>query len=175
MAITLPEQVYDFLEIVRTRPWTILAVLFVLRLCYKRYGSSLRSVPGPFAASFTRLWKLRQMYRGDMHLTNVALHRKYGTDLKTLSLTKFVSLFFDSIPLSLLRFDHIDVIGPVVRIAPNEVSLDDPEAVKQIYGHATEFKKAPWYYASGGIHPEVSIDLFTDTDEKRHAKNRCPR
>lgn len=60
----------------------------------------------------------------------------------------------------------------MVRIAPNEVSLDDPEAVKQLYGHATEFKKAPWYYASGGIHPEVSIDLFTDTDEKRHAKNR---
>jgi len=60
----------------------------------------------------------------------------------------------------------------VVRIAPNEVSLDDPEAIKVLYGHATEFKKAPWYYASGGIHPEVSIDLFTDTDEKRHAKNR---
>jgi Cytochrome P450 len=60
----------------------------------------------------------------------------------------------------------------VVRIAPNEVSLDDPEATKIIYGHATEFIKAPWYYASGGIHPEQSIDLFTDTDEKRHAKNR---
>jgi hypothetical protein len=61
----------------------------------------------------------------------------------------------------------------VVRIAPNEVSLDDPEAVKVIYGHATEFIKAPWYYASGGIHPEVNgYDLFTDRDEKRHAANR---
>jgi hypothetical protein len=60
----------------------------------------------------------------------------------------------------------------VVRIGPNEVSLDDPEAVKQIYGHATEFKKAPWYYASGGIHPEHGVDLFTDTDEKNHSKNR---
>jgi Cytochrome P450 len=63
--------------------------------------------------------------------------------------------------------------GPVVRIAPNEVSIDDPEAVKVIYGHATEFIKAPWYYASGGIHPEVhGHDLFTDRDEKRHARNR---
>jgi hypothetical protein len=59
-----------------------------------------------------------------------------------------------------------------VRIAPNEVSLDDPDAVKIIYGHATEFIKAPWYYASGGIHPEKPTDLFTDLDEKNHAKNR---
>jgi Cytochrome P450 len=60
-----------------------------------------------------------------------------------------------------------------VRIAPNEVSLDDPEAVKIIYGHATEFIKAPWYYASGGIHADRDgADLFTDTDEKRHSANR---
>ena len=64
------------------------------------------------------------------------------------------------------------ISGPVVRIAPNEVSLDDPEATKIIYGHATEFIKAPWYYANGGIHPEHGVDLFTDTDETRHAKNR---
>jgi len=79
MAITLPEQAYTLLDVVKTYPWTIVAVLFVLRLAYKRYGSSLRGVPGPFMASFTRLWKLRQMYRGDMHLTDIALHRKYGT------------------------------------------------------------------------------------------------
>jgi Cytochrome P450 len=59
-----------------------------------------------------------------------------------------------------------------VRIAPNEVSLDDPEAVKTIYGHATLFIKAPWYYAQGGIHPEQGMDLFTDEDEKRHSANR---
>jgi hypothetical protein len=52
------------------------------------------------------------------------------------------------------------------------VSLDDPEAVKVIYGHATEFIKAPWYWANGGIHPETGIDLFTDRDEKRHSANR---
>lgn len=59
-----------------------------------------------------------------------------------------------------------------MRIAPNEVSLDDPEAVQMIYGHATKFIKAPWYYAQGGIHPETGMDLFTDEDEKRHSANR---
>ena len=52
------------------------------------------------------------------------------------------------------------------------MSLDDPEAVKIIYGHATEFIKAPWYWANGGIHPETGVDLFTDMDEKRHSANR---
>lgn len=78
MAVRIPERVYDVLETIKGHPWMILSVLFVLRLCYLRYGSSLRSVPGPFVASFTRLWRLRQMYRGDMHLINIALHRKYG-------------------------------------------------------------------------------------------------
>ena len=135
----LEMRAFEALDFVKSHPILIFFILFIGRLFYKRYASPLRNVPGPFAASFTRLWKLYQMYRGDMEKTNIALHRKYG---------------------------------PVVRIAPNEVSLDDPESVKIIYGHATEFIKAPWYYANGGIHPERSNDLFTDLDEKRHSANR---
>lgn len=31
--------------------------------------------------------------------------------------------------------------GPVVRIAPNEVSIVDPQEVKTLYGHKSEFRK----------------------------------
>lgn len=31
--------------------------------------------------------------------------------------------------------------GPVVRIAPNEYTIDDPDAIKIIYGHGTNFVK----------------------------------
>ena len=34
--------------------------------------------------------------------------------------------------------------GKIVRIAPNEFSIDDPNVVKIIYGHSTEFPKADW-------------------------------
>ena len=34
------------------------------------------------------------------------------------------------------------VAGPIVRIAPNEYSIDDLEALKIIYGHGTQFAKA---------------------------------
>jgi hypothetical protein len=87
-----------------------------------------------------------------MEKTNIALHRKYG---------------IPSCPSK-----ETNITGKIVRIAPNEVSIDDPEAVKVIYGHATEFIKAPWYYASGPIHAGTGVDLFTDTNEKRHAANR---
>lgn len=32
-------------------------------------------------------------------------------------------------------------LGPIVRIAPNEYSIDDPEAIRHIYGHGTNFVK----------------------------------
>lgn len=33
------------------------------------------------------------------------------------------------------------LLGPIVRITPYEYSIDDPEAVKPIYGHGTQFIK----------------------------------
>ena len=38
----------------------------------------LRDVPGPLLARFTRLWYLRELYRGHYEKTNLEIHRKYG-------------------------------------------------------------------------------------------------
>ncbi|KIW82186.1 hypothetical protein Z517_05213 [Fonsecaea pedrosoi CBS 271.37] len=51
------------------------AVVFVL---YQRYGPGLRFIPGPFAASFTDLWRFVAVYNGRFELTSQALHDKYG-------------------------------------------------------------------------------------------------
>ncbi|KAL1635333.1 hypothetical protein SLS56_001756 [Neofusicoccum ribis] len=59
--------------------------------------------------------------------------------------------------------------GPIVRIAPNEYSIDDPDAIKIIYGHGTAFTKGPWYYASGSPH---KANLFSDRDPRSHAAER---
>ncbi|KAK7730687.1 hypothetical protein SLS57_001518 [Botryosphaeria dothidea] len=61
--------------------------------------------------------------------------------------------------------------SPIVRIAPNYYSIDDPSAVRTIYGHGTKFTKGPWYEASRDPTSELK-DLFTDRDEKSHAANR---
>ncbi|KOS37959.1 hypothetical protein ACN38_g11242 [Penicillium nordicum] len=62
-------------------------------------------------------------------------------------------------------------IGPIVRIAPRQYSLDDPKALRTIYSHSSTFIKAAWYDASGNPNPE-SHDLFTDRDPRRHSANR---
>ncbi|KAG5777687.1 hypothetical protein H9Q73_008644 [Fusarium xylarioides] len=61
--------------------------------------------------------------------------------------------------------------GPVVRIAPNEYSIDDPTAAKIIYGGGRGFTKSPWYYASGNpISPLPNI--FAEPNPHIHAQAR---
>ncbi|KAK5382251.1 hypothetical protein LTR20_006117 [Exophiala xenobiotica] len=60
--------------------------------------------------------------------------------------------------------------GPIVRIAPNEVSIDDPEeSLRIIYGPGSQYRKARWYEASD---PPGAHSLFTDSDIQRHAHDR---
>ncbi|KFY74560.1 hypothetical protein V499_05422 [Pseudogymnoascus sp. VKM F-103] len=61
---------------------------------------------------------------------------------------------------------------PIVRIAPNEYSIDDPDAVKVIYGLGSQFIKSPWYTASGDPDPHGTPDLFSDRNPTRHAASR---
>ncbi|EXK46257.1 hypothetical protein FOMG_04463 [Fusarium oxysporum f. sp. melonis 26406] len=61
--------------------------------------------------------------------------------------------------------------GPIVRIAPNEYSIDDPAAAKIIYGSGRGFTKSQWYYASGNpISPLPNI--FAEPNPHIHAQAR---
>ncbi|GME62452.1 cytochrome P450 [Neofusicoccum parvum] len=61
--------------------------------------------------------------------------------------------------------------GPIVRIAPNEYSIDDPSAIKPIYGHGTVFVKGSWYHASGAP-SGMKQNIFAEIDPKTHAAER---
>ncbi|KAM5354813.1 hypothetical protein ACJ41O_001459 [Fusarium nematophilum] len=64
--------------------------------------------------------------------------------------------------------------GSIVRIAPGQYSINDPRAMKQIYGIGKGFAKASisaWYTASSAADAPFK-DLFTDTNSARHAANR---
>ena len=49
-----------------------------LRILYKRYSSPLRKYPGPFLASFSRLWIFFSTARGQTQYDHIELHKKYG-------------------------------------------------------------------------------------------------
>ena len=61
---------------------TLLSLAFtVLVLCYvvyQRYLHPLASIPGPFAASISRLWITRLSWVGGTHKVMVDLHRQHG-------------------------------------------------------------------------------------------------
>ncbi|EXJ66233.1 uncharacterized protein A1O5_10849 [Cladophialophora psammophila CBS 110553] len=61
--------------------------------------------------------------------------------------------------------------GRVVRIAPNEYSINDSTAIKLLYGHGTKFLKTSWYFASGGVDPKKA-SLFGATNPVYHANER---
>ncbi|ETN43130.1 uncharacterized protein HMPREF1541_02288 [Cyphellophora europaea CBS 101466] len=122
------------------------ASLFVLVLTFSLLRaaiSPLRRLPGPALARFTRLWYFKAAASRRFEHVNIRLHQQHG----------------------ILIF-----VGSIVRIAPNQYSLDDPEAVKVIYGHGTEFIKSPWY--SAAVAPGQSHDLFAEPNPKIHAANR---
>ncbi|KAL3481341.1 cytochrome P450 [Aspergillus californicus] len=47
-------------------------------LLWRRYQSPLRDIPGPFLASFTRLWHIIRIFAGDINLRCISEHEKHG-------------------------------------------------------------------------------------------------
>lgn len=64
---------------------------------------------------------------------------------------------------------HIELhrrYGPVVRIAPGEVSLSSPEAARTLLSAGKRFSKTPFYAV---FPPPENPDIFTETREDVHA------
>ncbi|OMP83160.1 Pisatin demethylase [Diplodia seriata] len=59
--------------------------------------------------------------------------------------------------------------GKVVRIGPNKYSIDDPDAVRIIYGHGTKFTKTDFY---GAFRDPHMSNLFAELDVKEHSTQR---
>ncbi|KAJ9631144.1 hypothetical protein H2204_008366 [Knufia peltigerae] len=51
-------------------------------IVYARHFHPLRNIPGPWLASVSRLWYVRQVARGDMEHTQRRLHARYGPLLR---------------------------------------------------------------------------------------------
>ena len=66
--------------------------------------------------------------------------------------------------------DNLTPLGPIVRISPREVHIDDPEFFDKLYTNTTKFDKDPWYYdflnRSGSI--------FGTSPHEQHRMRRGP-
>ena len=60
--------------------------------------------------------------------------------------------------------------GPIVRTAPNQVSVSTPQAVRQVYPvSTTAWLKSDWYRVWRGPR---KLDLFAGQDQKMHGQQR---
>ncbi|KAK3326057.1 putative benzoate 4-monooxygenase cytochrome P450 [Apodospora peruviana] len=70
------------------------------------------------------------------------------------------------------RYERVDELhkelGPVVRIQPNHVSVNDDEAIQIIYGHGNGFTKSSFYDAFVSIRR----GLFNTRDRAEHTRKR---
>ncbi|KAI0708217.1 cytochrome P450 [Fomitopsis betulina] len=59
--------------------------------------------------------------------------------------------------------------GPIVRIAPNHISIADPKALATVYGHSTGFTKSNWYdiFANFAV-----ANIFNTRSRSEHARKR---
>lgn len=105
-----------------------------------------------------------------------ALYRKYSSPLRkypgpwlasTTRLWKTISVAFAHTHL-----DHIELhkkYGPIVRIAPNEVSLSSPEAARTLLSPGKRLYKTDFY---GVFPPPDNRDIFTECREDVHAQKK---
>lgn len=62
--------------------------------------------------------------------------------------------------------------GPIVRIAPNEISTTEVSAIPKIYRNQRPLAKTDFYSVWGGGNISKRLDTFTQTDEREHSNYR---
>ncbi|KAJ5714844.1 cytochrome P450 [Penicillium malachiteum] len=57
-------------------------LILVAHFCWNFFTSTVRSFPGPGPTRFTNLWRLRDAFKGRCDITQLRLHRKYGSAVR---------------------------------------------------------------------------------------------
>lgn len=95
---------------------SVLVVLSIVQRAYKALTTPLRHLPGPLLARFSRWWPFGAIGSRNFQTININLHKKYGVSQQ---------LERQGAPSDVSP-------GPIVRIGPNEYSIDDWEAAQVI-------------------------------------------
>jgi hypothetical protein len=61
--------------------------------------------------------------------------------------------------------------GSVVRFSPNSLSINDPAALKAIYGHGANVQKSETFYHAFRAHP-AAVSTLLATERVQHARKR---
>ncbi|KAK3986012.1 benzoate 4-monooxygenase cytochrome P450 [Cladorrhinum sp. PSN332] len=133
-----------------------LFTLFTWRRCF----SSISDIPGPFAASFTRIWHILRILKGDQNLELIRLHDKHGHFVRIAP--NEVSVSHPDGPRKILaaplhKASWYKVIAFPDGRFENPMSATDPAVKNELSRHL-----APAYTLSNLLRSEASIGQTID-------------
>jgi cytochrome P450 len=131
-----------------------LLLLLAVNCTYNLFFHHLRHVPGPRLAALTRCWLFILEIKGHAHEHIRELHKIYGAHVRVPWCTEH---------------ELITRAGPVVRIAPGELSINDHDAYGHLYGQGSKFYKAPYYYTVFEAH---GPNLFSLQNKEAHLADK---
>ena len=99
---------------------------YVMYVFYEWYR--LSHVPGPFWASISRYWMVKESFKMRQPTAIKELNDKYGT--------------FHHGPLSFDVYSQV-ILGSLVRIGPNELATDDPEILRRMMAVRSSYTRSP--------------------------------
>ncbi|KAI0426829.1 cytochrome P450 [Xylaria sp. FL1042] len=136
----------------------------------------LRHIPGPFFASFSHIWSFLIARSGRSHLIIAANHKKYGRVLVCIdiSLTWSLSLLVSRGQASsmMLKQEALADICPYIkRIAPDAITIFDPETLLRINSARSPYTRSNWYHSARIDYRGDSV--ISELDLDRHGKRKA--
>ncbi|KAK7457688.1 cytochrome P450 [Colletotrichum acutatum] len=135
-------------------------VVTVFKAVTRAHASPLSRIPNAgWGAGYSRLiWAFRQEYRGNVTLELPKLHETLGSSVVDLK------------PLTWAATNPFVLLGPLIRIGPNELSFYSIDIYDTVHKVNGGFVKDPRNY--GEFVQDEHPALFSITDIQEHAKRR---
>ncbi|KAL9123390.1 MAG: hypothetical protein Q9187_000072 [Circinaria calcarea] len=145
-----------------------LFLLYLLGLAlYRLFFHPLARFPGPRLAATTRYYELYyDVLKGGMYIWKVKeMHQQYGKRILPMALSTSSAkplLVWSPLTRALGQ-------GPIVRISPYELHIDDPDFYPTLYRQDGRWDKYPWFYKAFGLLHSVLGTLDHDQHRIRRA------
>ncbi|KAL8696123.1 MAG: hypothetical protein Q9224_002960, partial [Gallowayella concinna] len=145
----------------------LLALILILTAVYRLFFHPLASFPGPRVAAITILYEAYyDVWKGGKYIFEVdKLHRRYGELLLYPCWILFVNWHYTRIKL----ITPI-LLGPIVRISPNELHVNDPNFYDTLYSPEGRWEKSGFTYKPFAF----GAFAFTALNHDEHQQRRQP-
>lgn len=137
----------------------LLAIALLFYLVWNKYAQGLNTIPGPFLAGFSSVWRLVDVWRGSAQWTVIRLHRELG-------------------PLVRTGPKHVSVSDPqainvIYGVKPRFLKVCIPRSAYSPWSASSETEQTGFYPSQSiSWEQKPQANLFSTLDEKYHDEQK---